>query len=110
MHYAERGGIHPTKHRSATESLINIIIPSTDCHVTELSHFQIFLDGVVTINTFTSNTIIKYGRTSPAGVYSRVEVLQVSHGFKTIFAISSERKITMTRNIYHKLDNILGYY
>ena len=50
------------------------------------------------------------GHTSPAGVCKRVEALQVSHDFKTIFAISSERKITMTRNIYPKLDNILGYY
>ena len=50
------------------------------------------------------------GNTSPAGVCKKVEALQVSHDFKTIFAISSERNITMTRNIYHKLDNILGYF
>ena len=52
--------------------------------------------------------ILSFGRTSPAGVCKRVEALQVSYDFKTIFAVSSERKITMTRNIYHKLDNILG--
>ena len=51
---------------------------------------------------------LAYGHTSPAGVCKRVEALEVSHDFKTVFAISSERKITMTRNIYQKLDNIQG--
>ena len=36
------------------------------------------------------------GHTSPVGTCKRVEALQVSHDFKTIFAISSEGKITMT--------------
>ena len=42
----ETGGKHPTDHRTATESLKNIIIPSTDCHVIKLWHVQIFLDCV----------------------------------------------------------------
>ena len=46
------------------------------------------------------------GHTSPVGTYKRVEALQVSHNFKTFFAISLERKITMTSYIH----NILGYY
>ena len=40
--------------------------------------------------------VFELGHTSPVGTYKRVETLQVSHDFKTIFAISSERKITMT--------------
>ena len=64
----------------------------------------------VTVNVAYIRVETRSGRTSPAGVCKRVEALQVSHDFKTIFAISLERKITMTRNMYHKLDNILGYY
>ena len=36
----------PTEHPTATESLINTTIPSTDHHVSELWYFQIFLDCV----------------------------------------------------------------
>ena len=32
----KRGGKHPTEHRNATETLINITIPSTDRHMSEL--------------------------------------------------------------------------
>ena len=62
---------------------------------------------------FQSNGCGKFtnSHTSPVGTYKRVEALQVSHDFKTIFAISSEReKNTMTRYIPLKLVNILGYY
>ena len=36
----------PPRHRIATDSLINITLPSTDRHVSELLLFQIFLDCV----------------------------------------------------------------
>ena len=42
----ETGGKHPTDHCTATESPKNITMPSTDCHVIKLWHFQIFLDCV----------------------------------------------------------------
>ena len=38
------GGKHPTERRTATKSLMNITILSTDRHVSELWLFQIFLE------------------------------------------------------------------
>ena len=35
-HRLERGGKHPAEHRTPTKSQIDIIIPSTDHHVSEL--------------------------------------------------------------------------
>ena len=79
-----------------------------DSHTTktDLHSYGIFNTG--NSESCLSSSIV--GHTSPAGVCKRVEALQVSHDFKTSFEVSSERKITMTRNKYHKLDNILGYY
>ena len=45
-YHVKRGDIHPTEHDTATMPLINITIPSTDDHVSELWLFQIFLDCV----------------------------------------------------------------
>ena len=43
-------------------------------------------------------------------VYKKMEALQFSHDFYKMFAISFERKKTSTRYMYHKLDDISGFY